>query len=287
MTRPRLVAPLVALGMALAPLIAEAAWLDDALGGLTRGGTGESAPSTSDDATIILQNDDAKMTSSSSTASSSSSSSSLARLLLNLLLRVASRLDSVVVAACVTYVALAIARRRHARAMRQARSAMTHLRERDATCASVERGMMDWMNHALRHQWRSVIADVVDARARETMEEALREDARAASRGVVREASVAECSLGVVPPTLRLYAARSSPSSNHIQFEFDLEWQTVQSQIVVIAVVQPAKFVPAVRVPVRVTDLAIEGRVLIGFRRVRSRSHWSPYDRARAVIAVP
>ena len=244
MTRPRLVAPLVALAMALAPLIAEAAWLDDALGGLTRGGTGESAPSTSDDATIILQNDDAKMT-------SSSSSSSLARLLLNLLLRVASRLDSVVVAACVTYVALAIARRRHARAMRQARSAMTHLRERDATCASVERGMMDWMNHALRHQWRSVIADVVDARARETMEEALREDARAASRGVVREASVAECSLGVVPPTLRLYAARSSPSSNHIQFEFDLEWQTVQSQIVVIAVVQPAKFVPAVRVPVR------------------------------------
>ena len=89
MTRPRLVAPLVALAMALAPLIAEAAWLDDALGGLTRGGTGESAPSTSDDATIILQNDDAKMTSSSSTASSSSSSSSLARLLLNLLLRVA------------------------------------------------------------------------------------------------------------------------------------------------------------------------------------------------------
>ncbi len=120
------------------------------------------------------------------------------------------------------------------RKLRRVKAAMAYARHRDATYTSVETGMLEWINHLLRHEWRAVISAVVDEQARATMERAMR-DASAMSGGVVRRAVVEEATFGVVPPDLKLYVSRYNPAEDYLQFEFDFRWDTVSSHIVIQA----------------------------------------------------
>lgn len=190
-------------------------------------------------------------------------------------------------------VAFAFARRLTQRAadrkLRRVKAAMAYARHRDATYTSVETGMLEWINHLLRHEWRAVIGSAVDKQARETMERAMR-DASSMTHGVVRRAVVEEATFGVVPPDLKLYVSRYNPAEDYLQFEFDFRWDTVSSHIVIKADVSVpggrsnghaqdgvggftnallstfARAVPSMRVPIHVTDLSVAGRLLIGLR---------------------
>ena len=144
---------------------------------------------------------------------------------------------------------------------------MRHARMRDARFTSVETGALEWINHVLRHEWRAVIGARVDAQAGATLASVLA-DAPAMTAGVVRDAEVDACTLGVVPPDLNLYVSSFNPIAEYLQFEFDLDWRTVSSHIV-IGAIKPTMFVPAVRIPIHVTDFAISGRLLVGFRLAR------------------
>ena len=155
--------------------------------------------------------------------------------------------------------------RSHNRRLRAAKSAMAHARARDARYTSVETGMLEWINHVLRHEWRAVIGVQVDAQAKQTMQSVM-SDANAMSGGIVRSATVEELTFGVVPPDLRMYVSRYNPAEDYLQFEFDMTWNTVSSHILVRATVQPTDLLPPVTVPIHVTDFAISGRLLVGFR---------------------
>ena len=158
-----------------------------------------------------------------------------------------------------------MAQRSHNRRLRAAKSAMAHARARDARYTSVETGMLEWINHVLRHEWRAVIGVQVDAQAKRTMQSVM-SDANAMSGGIVRSATVEELTFGVVPPDLRMYVSRYNPAEDYLQFEFDMTWNTVSSHILVRATVQPTDLLPPVTVPIHVTDFAISGRLLVGFR---------------------
>ena len=96
------------------------------------------------------------------------------------------------------------------RKLRRVKAAMAYTRHRDATYTSVETGMLEWINHLLRHEWRAVISAVVDEQARTSMDRVMR-DASAISGGVVRRAIVEEATFGVVPPDLKLYVSAIQP----------------------------------------------------------------------------
>ena len=189
-------------------------------------------------------------------------------------------------------VAFAFARRLTQRAadrkLRRVKAAMAYARHRDATYTSVETGMLEWINHLLRHEWRAVLSAAVDKQARVTMERAMR-DAPSMTKGVVRRAVVEEATFGVVPPDLKLYVSRYNPAEDYLQFEFDFRWDTVSSHIVIKADVSVpgsvnghardgvggfanallstfARAVPSARVPIHVTDLSVAGRLLLGLR---------------------
>ena len=166
------------------------------------------------------------------------------------------------------YLAARFTARVHERRLLAARAAMRHARMRDARFTSVETGALEWINHVLRHEWRAVIGARVDAQAGATLASVLA-DAPAMTAGVVRDAEVDACTLGVVPPDLNLYVSRFDPIAEYLQFEFDLDWRTVSSHIVIGATIKPTAFVPAVRIPIHVTDFAIKGRLLVGFRLAR------------------
>ena len=172
------------------------------------------------------------------------------------------------------------------RKLRRVKAAMAYARHRDATYTSVETGMLEWINHLLRHEWRAVISAVVDEQARATMERAMR-DASAMSGGVVRRAVVEEATFGVVPPDLKLYVSRYNPAEDYLQFEFDFRWDTVSSHIVIQADISVpgsgthtralgsaanallgafSRAVPSARVPIHVTDLSVAGRLLLGVK---------------------
>ena len=163
------------------------------------------------------------------------------------------------------FFAARMAQRSHNRRLRAAKSAMAHARARDARYTSVETGMLEWINHVLRHEWRAVIGVQVDAQAKRTMQSVM-SDANAMSGGIVRSATVEELTFGVVPPDLRMYVSRYNPAEDYLQFEFDMTWNTVSSHILVRATVQPTDLLPPVTVPIHVTDFAISGRLLVGFR---------------------
>ena len=163
------------------------------------------------------------------------------------------------------FFAARMAQRSHNRRLRAAKSAMAHARARDARYTSVETGMLEWINHVLRHEWRAVIGVQVDAQAKQTMQSVM-SDANAMSGGIVRSATVEELTFGVVPPDLRMYVSRYNPAEDYLQFEFDMTWNTVSSHILVRATVQPTDLLPPVTVPIHVTDFAISGRLLVGFR---------------------
>ena len=166
------------------------------------------------------------------------------------------------------FVAYLVARReqrRYARRLRAAKSAMSFARQRDATYTSVETGMLEWINHALRHEWRAVIGSYVDQIATESLEETLRAS-ETSTAGVTIGATVEELTFGVVPPDLKMYCSRYNPTEDYLHFEFDLTWQTVSSLIVLRAGVKPSPYLPRMSVPVSVTDLSITGRLLVGFR---------------------
>ena len=166
------------------------------------------------------------------------------------------------------FVAYLVARReqrRYARRLRAAKSAMSFARQRDATYTSVETGMLEWINHALRHEWRAVIGSYVDQIATESLEETLR-TSETNTAGVTIGATVEELTFGVVPPDLKMYCSRYNPTEDYLHFEFDLTWQTVSSLIVLRAGVKPSPYLPRMSVPVSVTDLSITGRLLVGFR---------------------
>jgi len=171
------------------------------------------------------------------------------------------------------------------RKLRRVKAAMAYARHRDATYTSVETGMLEWINHLLRHEWRAVISAAVDEQARAAMERVMR-DASRMSGGLVRRAVVEEATFGVVPPDLKLYVSRYNPGEDYLQFEFDFRWDTVSSHIVIKADVSApsgghsnalggipsallstfARAVPSVRVPIHVTDLSFAGRLLLGVR---------------------
>ena len=135
------------------------------------------------------------------------------------------------------FVAYLVARReqrRYARRLRAAKSAMSFARQRDATYTSVETGMLEWINHALRHEWRAVIGSYVDQIATESLEETLRAS-ETSTAGVTIGATVEELTFGVVPPDLKMYCSRYNPTEDYLHFEFDLTWQTVSSLIVLRA----------------------------------------------------
>ena len=140
------------------------------------------------------------------------------------------------------YLAARFTARVHERRLLAARAAMRHARMRDARFTSVETGALEWINHVLRHEWRAVIGARVDAQAGATLASVLA-DAPAMTAGVVRDAEVDACTLGVVPPDLNLYVSRFDPIAEYLQFEFDLDWRTVSSHIVIGAVVKPTAFV--------------------------------------------
>ena len=172
------------------------------------------------------------------------------------------------------------------RKLRRVKAAMAYTRHRDATYTSVETGMLEWINHLLRHEWRAVISAMVDEQARTSMDRVMR-DASAISGGVVRRAIVEEATFGVVPPDLKLYVSRYNPAEDYMQFEFDFRWDTVSSHVVIQAEVSVpgsgkythalgstvntligalSRAVPSARVPIHVTDLSISGRLLLGAR---------------------
>jgi Ca2+-dependent lipid-binding protein len=125
-------------------------------------------------------------------------------------------------------------------------------------------------NPMLRHEWRAVVGPQVDQQARDTLEDLFRSTrGGGGSSSVVKSASVEEFTFGVVPPDLRLYISRFNPTEDYLQFEFDMNWQTVSSHILVRATVQPAPFLPTITIPVHVTDFSIAGRLLVGFRLVQ------------------
>ena len=141
------------------------------------------------------------------------------------------------------FFAARMAQRSHNRRLRAAKSAMAHARARDARYTSVETGMLEWINHVLRHEWRAVIGVQVDAQAKRTMQSVM-SDANAMSGGIVRSATVEELTFGVVPPDLRMYVSRYNPAEDYLQFEFDMTWNTVSSHILVRATVQPTDLLP-------------------------------------------
>jgi hypothetical protein len=161
-----------------------------------------------------------------------------------------------------------MAQRRHARALRAAKSAMSYARHRDATYTSIETGMLEWINHMLRHEWRAVLGPKVDEQARETLEHLVKSTGGSAS-SVVKRAKVEAFTLGVVPPDLRLYVSRFNPTEDYLQLEFDMNWHTVSSHILINATVRPVAFLPAMTVPVHITDFSISGRLIVGFRLVQ------------------
>ena len=167
------------------------------------------------------------------------------------------------------FVAYLVARReqrRYARRLRAAKSAMSFARQRDATYTSVETGMLEWINHALRHEWRAVIGSYVDQIATESLEETLRAS-ETSTAGVTIGATVEELTFGVVPLGSQIFSAEEyNPAEDYLHFEFDLTWQTVSSLIVLRAGVKPSPYLPRMSVPVSVTDLSITGRLLVGFR---------------------
>ena len=83
-------------------------------------------------------------------------------------------LDYVLIVCFVAYFVARMEQRRHARRLRAAKSAMSFARTRDATYTSVETGMLEWINHALRHEWRAVVGAYVDQIATQSLEETLR-----------------------------------------------------------------------------------------------------------------
>ena len=139
------------------------------------------------------------------------------------------------------YLAARFTARVHERRLLAARAAMRHARMRDARFTSVETGALEWINHVLRHEWRAVIGARVDAQAGATLASVLA-DAPAMTAGVVRDAEVDACTLGVVPPDLNLYVSRFDPIAEYLQFEFDLDWRTVSSHIVIGATIKPTAF---------------------------------------------
>ena len=74
--------------------------------------------------------------------------------------------DYFLIVCFVAYYATRLAQRRHNRSLRAAKSAMQYARNRDATYTSVETGMLEWINHMLRHEWRAVVGPKVDEQAR-------------------------------------------------------------------------------------------------------------------------
>jgi len=174
-------------------------------------------------------------------------------------------LHYVIIVCFVAYFVARMEQRRHARRLRAAKSAMSFARTRDATYTSVETGMLEWINHALRHEWRAVVGAYVDQIATQSLEETLRAS-ETATAGVTIGATVEELTFGVVPPDLKMYCSRYNPTEDYLHFEFDLNWQTVSSLIVLRASVKPSPYLPRMSVPVSVTDLSITGRLLVGFR---------------------
>ena len=180
-------------------------------------------------------------------------------------------------------VASRVTQRAADRKLRRVKAAMDFSRHRDATYTSVETGMLEWINHLVRHEWRSLIGSAVDQRARETLETQL-QDSGARSGGVLKNAQIKELTLGVVPPDLKLYVSRYNPRDDYVQFEFDFKWDTVQSHIFLLCDVNVAgacasassflpgvirsftNALPSVRVPIHVTDLSISGKLLLGIR---------------------
>jgi len=135
-------------------------------------------------------------------------------------------LDYVIIVCFVAYFVARMEQRRHARRLRAAKSAMSFARTRDATYTSVETGMLEWINHALRHEWRAVVGAYVDQIATQSLEETLRAS-ETSTAGVTIGATVEELTFGVVPPDLKMYCSRYNPTEDYLHFEFDLNWQTV------------------------------------------------------------
>ena len=111
---------------------------------------------------------------------------------------------------------------------------------------SVETGMLEWINHVLRHEWRAVIGVQVDAQAKGPCR---------ASCPTPTPCPAASCA---PPPSRSSPSASSSrpphvrlqvqPRRGYLQFEFDMTWNTVSSHILVRATVQPTE-PPPVTVP--------------------------------------
>ena len=80
-----------------------------------------------------------------------------------------NHVDYFVIVFFVAYFATRVAQRRHNRSLRAAKSSMSYARHRDATYTSVETGLLEWINHVLRHEWRAVLGPKVDELARETL----------------------------------------------------------------------------------------------------------------------
>ena len=178
-------------------------------------------------------------------------------------------------------VASRVTQRSADRKLRRVKAAMDFARHRDANYTSVETGMLEWINHLLRHEWRSIVSNMVDKQATETFNQTLK-DSNKMSGGVLKGAVLNELTLGVTPPDLKLYVSRYNPGEDYLQFEFDFRWDTVGSHIFINADVNAtggmmSSFIPnamksftnalpSIRVPIHVTDLSIEGKVLLGMR---------------------